>query len=288
MANNEINIYSRITPEIEGLAEESERNDKIDNALYTKLNVKRGLRDLNGKGVLAGLTNVSEVRAKKKGKAKITVKTSSGKKASITIQVLKKGGKAKSIFIDMASDEVCYVGELKYIRALTDPKNATADVVWSSSDSNIVEIKGSEHSGDLSWIASVVPKKTGSCTITATDRVTGVSSSITTTVVEPPRPESISFPGMSGGITMSVGQKLDVEYSVNPSTSLSHPWNHAIVMYDPNIISIVYAANNADRNCLGTMDYKLHITALNPGTTTVTVYLRGNENIRASFTLTVQ
>jgi len=39
--------------------------DTIDQELYTRYNVKRGLRDLNGKGVLAGLTNVSEVRAKK-------------------------------------------------------------------------------------------------------------------------------------------------------------------------------------------------------------------------------
>lgn len=66
MASNDVNIYSRITPEIHELAAESEANDLIDSSLYAKLNVKRGLRDLNGKGVLAGLTNVSEVRAKKK------------------------------------------------------------------------------------------------------------------------------------------------------------------------------------------------------------------------------
>lgn len=33
--------------------------------LYTRYDVKRGLRDLNGKGVLAGLTNIAEIRAKK-------------------------------------------------------------------------------------------------------------------------------------------------------------------------------------------------------------------------------
>ena len=33
--------------------------------LYEKYEVKRGLRDLNGKGVLAGLTNISDVCAKK-------------------------------------------------------------------------------------------------------------------------------------------------------------------------------------------------------------------------------
>ena len=54
-----------ITPEIEHFAELCERNNGIDKELYTKFEVKRGLRDLNGKGVLAGLTNISDVCAKK-------------------------------------------------------------------------------------------------------------------------------------------------------------------------------------------------------------------------------
>jgi citrate synthase len=35
----------------------------IDSSLYTKYEVKRGLRDISGKGVLAGLTEISEVRS---------------------------------------------------------------------------------------------------------------------------------------------------------------------------------------------------------------------------------
>jgi citrate synthase len=35
----------------------------VDSALYTKYDVKRGLRDLNGKGVLAGLTQIGDVLA---------------------------------------------------------------------------------------------------------------------------------------------------------------------------------------------------------------------------------
>ena len=38
---------------------------QIDSELYYKYDVKRGLRDLNGKGVLAGLTEISEVNSKK-------------------------------------------------------------------------------------------------------------------------------------------------------------------------------------------------------------------------------
>ena len=54
-----------VTPEIEHFARLCDQNNEIDKELYTKYEVKRGLRDLNGKGVLAGLTNVSDVCAKK-------------------------------------------------------------------------------------------------------------------------------------------------------------------------------------------------------------------------------
>ena len=57
------NTYSAITPEIEKLAALSENASVIDPELYTRYDVKRGLRDNNGKGVLTGLTNISDVRA---------------------------------------------------------------------------------------------------------------------------------------------------------------------------------------------------------------------------------
>lgn len=58
------NSFSEITPDIVRLAKLSEQADIIDSELFTKYDVKRGLRDLNGKGVLAGLTNISDVHAK--------------------------------------------------------------------------------------------------------------------------------------------------------------------------------------------------------------------------------
>ena len=61
----ENNVYSEITPDIIRLAALSEKAGIIDTDLFTKYDVKRGLRDLNGKGVLAGLTNISDVRASK-------------------------------------------------------------------------------------------------------------------------------------------------------------------------------------------------------------------------------
>ena len=39
----------------------AERNDPIDPSLYSKFDVKRGLRNANGTGVLVGLTSIGDV-----------------------------------------------------------------------------------------------------------------------------------------------------------------------------------------------------------------------------------
>ncbi len=59
------NIFFENSSRIMDLARKCEENNTIDKELYTQYEVKRGLRDLNGKGVLAGLTNISDVCAKK-------------------------------------------------------------------------------------------------------------------------------------------------------------------------------------------------------------------------------
>lgn len=41
------------------------RNDYIDPSLYKELGVKSGLRNEDGKGVLAGLTNISQIISEK-------------------------------------------------------------------------------------------------------------------------------------------------------------------------------------------------------------------------------
>ena len=59
------NNFCEITPELSKLAKLCEKAATIDPALYTEYDVKRGLRDLNGKGVLVGLTEISDVCATK-------------------------------------------------------------------------------------------------------------------------------------------------------------------------------------------------------------------------------
>ena len=54
---------TKVTPEIERLTDICTGHTSMDVSLYGKYDVKRGLRDINGKGVLAGLTQVSNVKA---------------------------------------------------------------------------------------------------------------------------------------------------------------------------------------------------------------------------------
>ena len=66
MKNTNIDeILFDITPEVQFLADKCDKNNAIEKDLFVQHNVKRGLRDLDGRGVLAGLTNISDVCASK-------------------------------------------------------------------------------------------------------------------------------------------------------------------------------------------------------------------------------
>ena len=59
--------YSEITPYIKELASKSCGNNNIRPEMYPEHNVMRGLRDLDGNGVVTGLTEISHIKAKAKG-----------------------------------------------------------------------------------------------------------------------------------------------------------------------------------------------------------------------------
>ena len=60
---NRENEYCEITPAIMALKEQWEKENYIDPKLYQQYNVKRGLRDEDGRGVLTGLTRVAEIQS---------------------------------------------------------------------------------------------------------------------------------------------------------------------------------------------------------------------------------
>ena len=59
--------YSEITDYIKELAALSSSNNQIKPEMYPEHSVMRGLRDLNGNGVVTGLTEISHIKAKAKG-----------------------------------------------------------------------------------------------------------------------------------------------------------------------------------------------------------------------------
>lgn len=57
--------YSTITPKIFTLSDLCVNNSKIDSELYDVYKVKKGLRDIDGKGVVTGLTEISTINSSK-------------------------------------------------------------------------------------------------------------------------------------------------------------------------------------------------------------------------------
>ncbi|MCR5420016.1 MAG: citrate/2-methylcitrate synthase [Lachnospiraceae bacterium] len=102
--NNINNI--EITPEILRLAELTERGNDIDSDLYSKFDVKRGLRDVNGKGVLAGLTNISDVRANK---------IVDGKQVPIAGELFYRGYNVRDLVRGFTSEERFGFEEVTYL-----------------------------------------------------------------------------------------------------------------------------------------------------------------------------
>ena len=55
--------YAAIEKEARIFTEECVTNNRIDPTLFAQYDIKRGLRDKIGKGVLAGITNISRIDA---------------------------------------------------------------------------------------------------------------------------------------------------------------------------------------------------------------------------------
>lgn len=58
-----MSFQTKTTPEMTAFAEKCRENSQIDLSLYKKYDVKKGLRDINGNGVRAGLTQISKIVA---------------------------------------------------------------------------------------------------------------------------------------------------------------------------------------------------------------------------------
>lgn len=143
--------YSAITPELYELADLCMSNSKIDPQLYTVHDVKRGLRDNDGKGVLTGLTEISDIVSKKEVDGQLVPCDGKLYYRGIDVERLVKGFAEEDRF---GFEETVYLllfGNLPDKKQLEDfckllgdyrrlPVNFTRDVIMKAPNKDIMNI----------------------------------------------------------------------------------------------------------------------------------------------------
>ncbi len=144
-----IKNYSSVTPEIYNLAELCTKSNHITPDLYETHQVKRGLRDLDGKGVVTGLTEISTI---------ISSKNIDGKSVPCDGELYYRGINVKNLVNGFLSEDRFGFEETVYLllfgelptelqldsfRALlaearTLPKNFVRDVVMKAPNQDIM------------------------------------------------------------------------------------------------------------------------------------------------------
>lgn len=109
-------FYSGNAPELEKYKQMCIDEGAIESELYTKYSVNRGLRDLNGKGVLTGLTEISEIQSKK---------NVDGEDVPCEGMLFYRGYNVKDIVADMAKRGRCGFEETVYILLFGSLPDAT-------------------------------------------------------------------------------------------------------------------------------------------------------------------
>lgn len=130
----------------------TEKSDLIDNALFEKYDVKRGLRDINGNGVVCGLTEISEINAfKLNGKGEKVPCDGEMYYRGIEINELINGFLTENRF---GFEEVCYLllfgkqpneAELEKFNAVLTglcslPKNFVRDVIMKAPSTDMMNM----------------------------------------------------------------------------------------------------------------------------------------------------
>ena len=92
-----MNILKQVRSYAEQIQDTCVKNDSIPKELYAKYGVNRGLRDINGNGVLTGLTNISEI---------ISSKMVNGEKVQIDGELWYRGYHIQTLINGLGDDEL--------------------------------------------------------------------------------------------------------------------------------------------------------------------------------------
>lgn len=134
---------------IERLAKQYLKEDRIPYELFEEYNVKRGLRDINGKGVVAGLTSISRIESSREENGKIVPCDGRLYYRGYDVKELLKGISADDRF---GAEEIIYLllmGDLPDARELEEfrhllsdyrtlPTNFVRDVVMKAPNEDIM------------------------------------------------------------------------------------------------------------------------------------------------------
>ena len=104
-----MNILKQVRSYAEQIQDTCIKNDSIPKELYAKYGVNRGLRDINGNGVLTGLTNISEI---------ISSKIIDGEKVQCDGELWYRGYHIQNLINSLGEDEHKYAD----VRILIDRK----------------------------------------------------------------------------------------------------------------------------------------------------------------------
>jgi citrate synthase len=125
-------LLQDVMPKIEKLSLLAEEKSIIDSSFYYQFDVKRGLRDINGNGVLAGLTEISDIQAFERNESGKAVFDEEGKRIPCNGILRYRGIDIKDIVRGCVQDnrygyeEVAYLllfGELPNQKKLKSFKN---------------------------------------------------------------------------------------------------------------------------------------------------------------------
>ncbi len=141
--------YQNNFPSLGELAAQCYENDKIDMQLYTENDVKRGLRDINGKGVVVGLTNISTIYPQKVVDGKKVVGCGELRYRGIDIEELVNGFVSEGrfgfeevayllLFGKLPSDKELYDFQQILAKRRTLPTNFVRDVIMKAPIASIM------------------------------------------------------------------------------------------------------------------------------------------------------
>ncbi len=164
----------KVTPEIERLTEACKDHTTMDISLYGKYDVKRGLRDIDHKGVLAGLMQVSNVQA---------VKVVDGKEVPCAGSLYYRGYNIKDLTAGFVKDKRFGFEETTYLLlfgALPDEKQLE----------EFKELLANQRSLPRNFVRDVIMKAPGR------DIMNALSRSVLTLYSYDNNPDDISLPNV--------------------------------------------------------------------------------------------